>query len=170
MSTKLAKGTAVVSLGDGTELGKIDHVYFDPERKAVVGFSFHQGGGLFSSKSTGVVDVSDVRAFGPDAVTIDDASSIHCKLAARGLEDLVDLEDLLKRNVITEGGEKLGQVAVIHFDPDSYRLSALEVSPGLFQPNETVPGGDVTHIGDDLIVVANPVGYTSTEAVLAQVS
>ena len=34
MVTKLAKGTAVVSLGGGAKLGKIDHVYLDPARQA----------------------------------------------------------------------------------------------------------------------------------------
>ena len=56
MSTTLAKGTAVVSLADGTKLGTIDHVYLDPQRKEIVGFSFHQGG-LFGGKPAGVVDV-----------------------------------------------------------------------------------------------------------------
>jgi uncharacterized protein YrrD len=45
VSTKLVKGTAVVSLEDGTKLGTIDTVFLDPGRKEIVGFSFHQGAG-----------------------------------------------------------------------------------------------------------------------------
>lgn len=167
MSTKLAKGTSIISLNDGRKLGTIQHIYFDPEHKAVVGFSFSQGGGLFCNKTTGLVDVTDVHAFGPDVVTIDDASSVHSELAARGLDNLIDLEDLLKRKVVTAGGEILGQVAAIHFHQDSYRLTALDVSPGLLQQNTTVPGGDVNHIGDELIIVADPVSGVAAERVLA---
>jgi uncharacterized protein YrrD len=32
MTTRLVKGTPVISLADGSTLGAIDHVYFDPER------------------------------------------------------------------------------------------------------------------------------------------
>ena len=44
MTTRLVKGTPVISLTDGSTLGAIDHVYFDPDRLAVVGFTFHKGG------------------------------------------------------------------------------------------------------------------------------
>ena len=157
MSTKLAKGTAVVSLADGTKLGAIDHVYLDPARKAIVGFSFHRGG-LLGGRTSGVVDVSDVHAFGPDAVTIDDVAAVRSELAIDARSDeLIDLEHLLKRKVITEGGTFVGEVASIRFGQDSYRLTGIEVSPGFFEANRLIPADQVVQIGGELIVVADAV-------------
>ncbi len=156
MSTKLVKGTSVVSLADGTKLGTIDEVYLDPGRKEIAGFSFHQGGLL--GKTTGMVDISDVHAFGPEAVTVDDASVVRSELAVAALRtELIELERLLKRKVITEGGTYVGQVASVRFGQDSYRLTAIEVSPGFFQENRLIPAEAVEQIGAGLVVVADSV-------------
>lgn len=157
MSSTLVKGTAVVSLADGAKLGIIDHVYLDPRRKEIVGFTFHQGG-VFGGKSSGLVEIDDVHAFGPDAVTVDDLSAVHSDLAVNTrCDDLMDLEDLLKRKVMTEGGTFVGQVVSIRFGHDSHCLSGLEVSPGLFQDRRLIPGDAVEHIGAELVVISDTV-------------
>ena len=81
MTTRLVKGTPVISLADGSTLGAIDHVYFDPARLAVVGFTFHKGG-LFGGGTSGLVEIADVHAFGPDAVTISDISVVASNIIA----------------------------------------------------------------------------------------
>jgi len=155
---KLTKGTPVVSLADGTKLGTIDHVYLDPARQEIVGFSFHQGGGLFGAKTGGLIDVADVHAIGPDAVTVADASAVRSELAigARG-DALVDLEDLLKRKVMTAGGAYVGQVASIQFGQDSYRLTRIDVAVGAFHADEPIDAAEIDQIGAELIVVADAV-------------
>lgn len=164
----LTKGTAVVSLADGAKLGVIDRLYLDPERKAIVAFSFHQGGGLFSAKSVGMVDVADVHAIGPDAVTIGDATVIHCEMAVGDqVENLVDLDDLRKRTVITDGGVVLGEVAAVRFGEDSFRLTELDVSPGALREHVFVPATAISLIGEDMIVVADPEPIPFSTAVLA---
>ena len=156
-STKLVKGTAVVSLADGAKLGAIDHVYLDPHRKEIVAFSFHQGG-LLGGKQAGVVDVGHVHAFGPDAVTIDGAAAVRNELAIDARCDgLIDLEDLLKRTVITEGGTVVGQVAAVQFGQDSYKLTAVEVTGGLFQGTRSIAADHIAQIGAELVVVADAV-------------
>lgn len=154
--TKLVKGTAVVSLGNGAKLGAVDHVYLDPRQKRIVGFSFHQGG-LFA-KTSGVIDIADVHGIGPDAVTIDDVSAIRSDLVleAKG-RDLVDLDDLLGRKVITAGGSLVGKVAAIRFGEDSHALVGLDVVPGDHQEHRLVPADRIEQLGTELIVVADAV-------------
>ena len=165
MVTKLVKGTAVVSLADGAKLGAIDHVYLDPQRKVIVGFTFRHGGGLFGGETSGLVDVSDVHAFGADAVTVDDRSVVRSDLAVDvRCDDLIDLEDLLKRKVITEGGAVVGQVASVRFGQDSHKLTAIEVSPGFFRDHRLIAGDEVRHIGAELIVVSDAVCAPGAEA------
>jgi sporulation protein YlmC with PRC-barrel domain len=157
MSGKLSKGTTVVSLESGATLGKVDHVYLDPATKELVAFSFATGS-LLSGKVSHLVDIADVHAIGPDAVTLGDTSAIHDLLAVEGkCDELVDLDTLIKRNVITEGGEALGQVAGLDFEADSYRLVRLHVSPGLLKENSVIPGHAIRNIGDEMIVVADDV-------------
>ena len=157
MGTKLVKGAPVVSLADGRKLGVIDHVYLDPRRKEIVAFSFHRSG-LFAPKACHLLDVADVHGIGPDAVTLDDPSAVRSEVAVGAKrDDLVDLEDLLKRKVITEGGTLLGQVAAIGFGQDTYRLLEVEVSPGFFEEPVLIPAEAIVRIGSELVVVSDEV-------------
>lgn len=155
MSTKLVKGTDVVSLADGAELGEVENVYLEPEQKQIVAFSFKSGGGLFGGKSINMVDVTDVHAIGSDAVTITDASVVRCEMAIGDRrEGLVELSELLKRKVMTDTGEEVGQISAIHFDQGSYRLSGFDVTSGHFhQQKTTVDAAQIVQIGEDLVVI-----------------
>ncbi len=167
MSTKLAKGTAVVNLADGSKLGTIDTVYLDPERKEIAGFSFHQGG--FLGKTTGMVDASDVHAFGTDAVTVPDASVVRSELAIGARrEELIELESLLKRKVLTAGGTYVGQIVSVRFGHDSHRLTAVEVSSGFFRENRLLPADVVVQLGTELVLVADEVCRESSEQPIEQ--
>ena len=157
MSIKLVKGTPVVNLADGSTLGAIDHVYFDPTRLAVVGFTFHHGGGIFGGGSTGLVDVADVHAFGSDAVTIDDASVVRSEVAIETRRsELLDLESLLHRTVMTDGGERVGRVAAIQFGDASHRLTGIDVDDGESNRPRRVAADAIRAIGDEWIIVAEP--------------
>jgi len=163
MTTRLVKGTPVISLADGSTLGTIDHVYFDPERLAVVGFTFHKGG-LFGGGTSGLVEIADVHAFGPDAVTITDISVVQNDLAVetrRG--DLIDLEDLLKRPVMTDSGTRLGHVAAIQFGDASHRLTAIDVVATGSGEHCRIAAGEIQAIGDELIIVADPSAVTAAD-------
>ena len=167
MTTRLVKGTPVISLADGSTLGAIDHVYFDPERLAVVGFTFHKGG-LFGGGTSGLVEIADVHAFGPDAVTITDISVVHCDLALEAKRgDLIDLEELLKRKVMTESGTHLGHVGAIQFGDASHRLTALDVIAAGSGEHGSIPGEEIRAIGDELIIVADPSTVKAADEVLA---
>jgi uncharacterized protein YrrD len=150
----LHKGTPVVSLADGVSVGAIEHVYLDPERRAVVGFSLQERGWL--GGPTGLVETADVNAFGPDAVTIDDASVVRSEVARAAWHgSLLDLEALLKRTVITAGGRRLGQVSAIEFSPVSYRLTALKVTAAHGKRAMHITAHEIHTIGEEYIVVAD---------------
>ncbi len=163
MTTRLVKGTAVVSLADGATLGVIDHVYFDPARLAVAGFTFHQRGGLFGvgGGSSGLVDISDVHAFGADAVTVRDVSVIRSELAVdadnRGY---LDLETLLNRPVMTDSGTTVGRVAAIEFGDASHALVALDIIGEGSDEHGRVLASEIQTIGPDMIIVGDPSAAT----------
>ena len=158
MTTELKKGAPVISLSDGVKLGTIDHLYLDPALKQIVGFSFHQGGGLFGSKTTGLIDVADVHAFGPDAVTIDSLEAVRTHLAVDNrCDELIDVEELLKREIVTEGGTQVGTVTAVQFSEDTYRITTIQVSAGFFPEPQLIWAHEIMHIGAELIVVHDEV-------------
>ena len=155
MAIPLAKGTPVISLADGSKLGTIDHVYFDPVGKAVVGFTFHQGG-LFNRGSSGLVEITDVHAFGADAVTITDVSAVRSELVVESYKDtLLDLEELLHRTVMTETGTQIGRVRAIQFGDASYQLSGLEVESPDAQRPVRISADRIQTIGAEMIITAD---------------
>src|SRR4051812_7083569 len=157
MTTKLVKGTPVVSLSDGATLGTIEHVYFDPGRMAVVGFTIRHGGGLFGGGTTGLVDMSDVHSFGPDAVMVTDVSVVRSELAVEaGHNELVELESILHRTVMTAGGATVGHVAAVQFGDHSHTLQALEVIGAGQNERGRIAAAEIQTIGEDLIIVAEP--------------
>ena len=163
MTTRLVKGTPVVSLADGETLGSIDHVYFDPERLAVVGFTFHKGG-LLGGGTSGLVETTDVHAFGPDAVTITDISVVKNDLAVESRRgDLLDLEELLKRPVMTDSGTRLGHVAAIQFGDASHRLTAIDVVAAGSDEHCRIAAAEIQAIGDEMIIVADPSAVTAAD-------
>lgn len=156
MVIPLTKGTSVVSLADGTRLGTVDHVYFDPESKAVVGFTFHRGGGLFGRGCSGLVDIADVHAFGADAVTITGVSAVRSELAVETHKDaLLELETLLHRTVMTESGTRVGRVHAIKFGDASYQLSGLDVDGAEGEGEIHISVDRIQTIGEDLIIIAD---------------
>ena len=155
MTTKLVKGMPVVSLADGATLGTIDRVYFDPGQMAVVGFTFHQRSGIFGGGTSGLIDISDVHAFGPDAVTVNDVAVVRSDLAVEvGHDELLELETLLKRTVMTESGETIGRVAEIQFGDSSHVLVALDVEAA--GGPRRVDAREIKTVGPELIIVADP--------------
>jgi uncharacterized protein YrrD len=167
MTTELVKGMPVVSLADGATLGVIDHVYFDPQCMAVVGFTVHQRNGLFASASSGLVDISDVHAFGPDAVTVDDISVVRSERAvesARG--ELLDLDDLIRRPVMTAGGTLLGHVAAIRFGDHSHILVALDIDSAEAAGRRRISAREIQTIGAELVIIKDRVRVTTPLEVL----
>jgi len=162
MNSKQLKGLAVISIADGEKLGSIDRVLVDPVAAKVVGFSVRQGGGgiLSSPVETDaeqMVDVDDIHALGKDAITLQDKGSVRGDQTSTRLQSLLDLDQMAKLKVITEGGTYVGEMVSAEINERSYGLTELEVSPGFFKSNRHVPIAQVVNIGHDLIVVKDVV-------------
>lgn len=160
MNYKQLDGIAVVSIEDGAKLGQVDRVYLDPNAKQVVGFGVKPIGDRLDADAENLVDVDDIHALGADAMTLDNTNAVRGDRTRAMLEHLVDLDALHKRKVVTEGGTYIGEVAGVELDEASYRVTEIDVSPGLFKGNMRIPLEHVVNIGemvivDDVIVPAN---------------
>lgn len=164
MSGMLAKGTPVISLDTGVTLGKIESVFLDCEARRLVAFTFSRGGGLLSGKRAHIVEIADIHAIGPDAVTLDDARVVHELVLMDGkCQALVELDQVVKREIMTDGGVKLGHILGLDFDPDTYRLERIRVEDKERDGERIIAGDEVMSIGEEVIVVADWVPGTAVD-------
>lgn len=162
MNSKQLKGLAVISIADGEKLGTVDRVMVDPSAHKIVGFTVrHGGGGIIptpmDSADEDLIDVDDIHALGKDAITLDDKGKVRGDNTRAQMDKLIDLDELGKLKVVTEGGTYVGGLAGAEIDERSFGFKGVEVSPGFFQSNRHVPMSQVVNIGHELIVVSDAV-------------
>lgn len=166
MDSKHIKGLRVVGLADGANLGTIEQIYLDPATKRVVGFGLTADTGGPDPEFSAIVDATDVYALGADALTLTDSDAVRGSVTGSQLDALVEIDELTKRQVMTQGGALLGNVAAVELDPSSLMLARIEVSPGFFKSNRWIPADQITRLGGDVVVVAAVVVAAADEAAM----
>ena len=151
------KGLPVITMAEGRQIGKVDDLVVDPERKTVSWLRLHRGGMGALGGERLWVPVGAVHGVGEDAVTINAEADARAPAEAPEALALVKAKrGVIGNKVITENGERLGEVRDYEFDPETFALTALSVPPGMNVVGEilTIAGDKVLTIGEDMIVVA----------------
>ncbi len=148
MNTQHVDGITVVSINAGERLGAVSSILLDSGGRATVAL------GVASNGGDRWLAAADVRAIGPDALTVEHAK---CLQAAPPTIETLDLVSVLKRKVVTEGGVFVGHVASAELDDDGLGVTHWEVSPGFFKSNKLVPIDQVVNIGGELMMVTDDV-------------
>jgi sporulation protein YlmC with PRC-barrel domain len=92
----------------------------------------------------------------PHAVTIDDPSVVRSDVAVAAWRGaLLDLESLLQRTVITEGGRLIGLVGAIEFEAATSGLAALDVIDVHADRHIRIDADEIQTIGDEFIVITH---------------
>ena len=157
MHSKQIKGLPVVAADDGSSLGAVERAYLDPVARRVIGFAIGTGAHLFGRESSRIVDTGEVAAFGPDALTLPDATGAKGAETIARYGDLIDLDDLNGRPVYTEGGTLVGGVGGATIDDRTFALNEFEAAPGLFKHSTPIAADLLITIGPDVIVVRDAV-------------
>jgi uncharacterized protein YrrD len=149
------KGLPVTTMAEGRQVGKVDDLVVDPERKVVSWLRLHSGGMLGGERLW--VPSAAVHGVSEDGITINAEADVRSPADAPDALALVKAKrEIIGNKVITEDGERLGEVRDYEFSPDTFALTSLSVSPGANVVGEamTIAGGKVLTIGEDVIVVA----------------
>jgi len=161
-------GCPVISIETGQRLGTIDQVVFEPDGRKVAAFTVQSNtvGGIISPErpTASWLLGGDIHAVGPDAVTVAKPDALKETIERK---DYLLAADLLRRKVVTEGGAQIGDVAAIHFDPQSLAVTDVEISRGFFKTNPQISFDHVVTVGHDVIVVddATDTGEASTQRI-----
>lgn len=118
-----AKGHKVVDKSTATTVGQVRGFLVDPRSRSVAALR------LKKTDRGDVLRWSDLTAFGVDAITIGDSAAIT------ELDDELEAfrgkrRRLLKKRVLTTGGDELGEVADVEFDPDTGTLTTILLQDG----------------------------------------
>ena len=110
------KGRKVVAMSTADTVGQVRGFLVDPASRSVVALR------LKKTDQGDVLRWKDLTAFGVDAITVGDPTAIteldgELK-ALRGKR-----RRLLKKRVLSTGGDELGTVADVEFDPDTGTLT-----------------------------------------------
>jgi len=149
------KGLPVITVAEGKQVGKVDDLIIDPERKAVSWLRLHSGGMLGGERLW--VSTEAVHGVGENAVTINAEADARAPADAPEALALVKAKrGIIGNKVITENGEHLGVVRDYEFSPATFALTSLSVPPGMNVVGDilAIAGDKVLTIGEDVIVVA----------------
>lgn len=123
MDANTLKGMAIVSLQEGTKLGRVEQPLLDLTARRVAALRVKGDDGTF------IVRFDAVQSVGADAITI--ASSAATQTPSGGAADeLRDLDALGKLKVVDDAGTFLGTVSHVEIDPVSGEITRLEAHKG----------------------------------------
>ena len=147
-------GRAVVSIAEGTKLGRVDEVLVDTEELRVV--ALH----VTAKDTEAVIPFDQVRSVGTDAVTVPSTRVAQRASGEQAVDSVAGLQELGKRKVVDEDGTFLGTVRGVVLNPDDGQLTELQTHKGgmlgVGGMSYTIPADEVTSVGDELLVVQAP--------------
>jgi uncharacterized protein YrrD len=152
---EFVRGLPVMTIAEGKPVGKVYDLVVDPERKAVRWLRLHRGGMLGGEGLW--VSVDAVHGLREDALSINAEADVLAPADASEADALVKAKRrVIGGKVITENGERLGEVRDYEFAPDTFALTALSVPEGMnvVGPSLTISADRVLTIWEDMIVIA----------------
>lgn len=148
------KGLRVIATQEGNEVGKVDELVLDPDLKKVTWLRLHSGG-LRGERHW--VPTTAVHSLQEDVVTINSEADLKTAPNASQAEGIMNTKrGLIGNKVVTEEGERLGDIRDYEFSPDTFALTNIFVLPArvnFFGKNLIVAADRVISIGQDAVMV-----------------
>ena len=160
MKASALKDMPVVSMADGTQVGKVADVLLDAASLRVVAL-------LLSAQSgQALLPFAAIRSIGTDAVTIDSAAATQGLTGRAAPEGTHGLGDVNGLSAVNGEGSLLGSVKELEIEPTDGRLLELMVHRGGVLghggTSTSVPASAIRGIGAKLVTVDLPATATPT--------
>jgi uncharacterized protein YrrD len=155
------KGSPVVSIKGGEQLGEIDDVFFNPDSNTVLALGVKKGG-LISHHLA--VMLPNVQAVGGDAVTVSESGVVNEVGKFDALRETTPWSKLQGAKIMTENGVEVGKAGDIDMDFSVGSVKGYVLTEGLIGKlmgsEHEIAVSDVKTVGDKLIVVSNGVAVS----------
>jgi len=152
-------GIAVINIADGKKIGTCDDFYFDPNNQSV--YALQVKTSLFGHK---VLPVSNISAFGQDAITIASEEGLRSKSEDERVATLTSGQSLHSYKVMSASGTLVGTIGNVLLDtstPTALKIAAFELARSLRERfggrYPTFPASQVVGYGQDVLVIPDEV-------------
>lgn len=115
-----------MDLSTAEKLGSVSKIILDPNQRQMLAVEIRSG--RFAAPQ--VVLVDKVRAFGKDAITIDDSAGLNERANFPNLSALPSLDDFLGTKIVTESGTMLGPIKDLTLSDDGKHILEYEWGKG----------------------------------------
>jgi sporulation protein YlmC with PRC-barrel domain len=150
MEADKLKGMAIISVTEGSRLGRVADVLIDTAALRVGALRAEDSGKAF------VIPFELLKNIGSDAITVESSQVTQTDGGAFGA--LVGLGDFKKLKVVDEGGSFLGTISGVELDVASGRLAGLTAHKGgmlgLGGTATAIEVGQVRGVGPEVLTVA----------------
>lgn len=144
------KGMAIVSVSEGSRLGRVEDVLIDTSGLQIGALKIAHDGQQF------MIPFNLIKSLGSDAITVEGSQVTQAESSASG--SFVGLRDFRKLKVVDESGTLLGLLSGVEFDQQTGKLLQLSVHKGgllgLGGTTTAVDTGQVRGIGREVVTVS----------------
>lgn len=147
------KGLAVVSIAEGTRLGRVDDLLIDTAARRVVALHCSDQGRRF------IVPFQFVKNIGQDAITVE--SSQVTQVDSQGAQgpNIVRLDAFMKLKAVDEAGTLVGVINQLDIDPATGDLVSIDAHRGgvlgIGGTTTTVKADQIRAVGPEIMTVAD---------------
>lgn len=146
------KGMAVVSIAEGSRLGRVDDVAIEAAQRQIVALNCSDQGRGF------IIPFRFVRTIGKDAITVESSQVTQVDGQGGQAQGLLGLEALTKLKAVDEAGTFIGTISQVEIDPATGRIVGLEAHRGgvlgLGGTTTTIAAEQIRAIGPEIVTVA----------------
>jgi len=137
------KDMAVVSLQEGTKLGRVEEPLFDLAARQLGAVPVKGEDGTF------LLPFAQIQHIGADAITVSSSQVTQAPSSGGATNTLLDLQALKRLKIVDQAGTFLGRLSDVDIDPDSGQVTKLIADKG----GLLGLGGTATPIASSAIVM-----------------
>lgn len=146
------KGLAIVSITEGTRLGRVDDLLIDVAQRNIVALQCSDQGKRF------IVPFPLVRNIGQDAITVESSQVTQVDGQNGPTPGTVRLDDFMKLKVVDEAGSFIGNVNQVDIDVVNGQMLSINAHKGgvlgLGGTTTAIPAEQIRAIGQEFVTVA----------------
>lgn len=144
----------IVSLSEGQHIGYVKSLVIDAQAKALAALVIDPKGFFRDQR---IIPYAKVVSVGADAITIDKGAYVEKSASLPEILSLIKEKlTIIGTRVITQSGKTLGVVEEYYVDPDTGKITQMEISggkiEGFFSGKAILEAEYVVTIGQDVIV------------------
>ena len=151
MNASDIKNMTIVSLQEGTKLGRVDQPLFDLAARQLGALQVKGEGGTF------ILPFAEIQHIGTDAITVASSQVTQTPSSGGATDALLDLHALKRLKIVDQAGTLLGTISDVDVDPISGEVTKLIAHKGgllgLGGTSTPIASTSIVMVGEELLTV-----------------